>query len=327
MKKILFSLLALMIFTGAFYAQEETDIVKKEKKMIIIKTIDDEGNVMTEVIEGDDVKDFDGNINVTEDGDSIRVEIELDEGDGKRIKKRIVIPDMEDFEIEGLEDLEKDIHIYKFDDEFGPGCPHMLWMDKFRGPHFMERDHMMYFDEGSPSKPKLGVMIEDVSNGVKVNEVIENSSAWSVGILAGDVITEIDGKKMTNVEEVIRAVSEREVGDIINIKLKRNGKTKKFSARLQGDRQHFEFKMPPGFKDGMKKMKHHLYRSIDEFQDQQERKKDIIIDKELKLKEKHKQLEHKMKKMEEKKERQYEMQQKEKEILEREIEKNKDDSN
>lgn len=314
MKRFIFSLLALVLFGSILYAQEDREVEVKTEKKIIIKTIDDEGNVTTKIIEGDDVKDYESNdnITITEEGDSIRVEIEMEEGDGKRIKKHIVIPGMED-----LDDIEKDIRIYEFDDDFAPKL-HGFWMDDLRGPHPLPDGMQFYFDEGGPDKAQLGVTIEDVDDGVKVTEVMENSSAWSVGILAGDVITHIDGKKMTNVEELQREVTDHEPGDMIDIRLKRNGKTEKFTARLQNAKSQSRFVMPPAFDDGMHRLKHHFYRGIDEFENQRERKhdcqpkyddekriqrkKEIIIDKEIKLEEKKKELE------------------KEKEILEREIE-------
>jgi hypothetical protein len=337
MKQLIFSLLAFLLLAGVSYGQEDKEIEIKQEKKIIVQTIDEDGNVITEEIEGDKAFPGDVKVWVTEEGDSIRVELEMEEdGDTKKIRKKIIIGDLKDLgEIEGLEDLddiEKNIRIYSFDDKAGPLPHHRFWMNEYDSPHFPGQNHFYFFNEDEPGQARLGVVIEDAEGGVKVKEVRENSSAWSLGILAGDVITHIDGKKMTNVEELQRAVTDHNPGDMIDIKLKRNGKTEKFSARLQSSGSAMSFRMPQEFHDGMRRFKHHFYRGIDEWENhprwkefgdpgcddtqKMERKRDRITDKEIQLEKKVKQMEEKMKQKE------FEMQQKEKEILEREIEKN-----
>lgn len=353
MRKVILSLLVLFVFTSLGFAQEEGP-VKKVEKQIIIKTIDDDGNVTTEILDEDGTDMEDAKVWVTQEGDSIKVKVEIDEnGNKKKIEKRIRIEDFDGIEelegIEGLEglenlkDIEKNIEIYRFDDETSPHAPPMLWMDEFEGPMQFEGDNLFFFKDDEADKARLGVMIEDADKGVKVKEVVENSSAWSVGIFAGDVITQVDGKKMTNVEELQRAITDHEVGDMVDIKLKRNGKTKNFTARLQGGSSSFQFRMPAKFKDGMKRMKHHFYRSIDDFENnskwrgncdkdrevdnKRDCQKKIIIDKEIEMKEKQKEMKEKMMQLKEERKKEYEMQQKDKEILEREIEKSEENGN
>jgi membrane-associated protease RseP (regulator of RpoE activity) len=353
MRKVILSFLVLFLISGLAFAQEETH-VKKEEKKIIIKTIDDDGNVTTEILDEDGTEMEEAKVWVTEEGDSIKVKIEIDDnGTKKKIEKRILIDDFDgikDLEgIEGLEglkdleDIEKNIEIYRFDDETIPHAPPMLWMDEFEGPMHLDGDNIFFLKDDASNKARLGVRIEDANKGVKVTEVIENSSAWSVGIFAGDVITQVDGKKMTNVEELQRAISDHEVGDMVDIKLKRNGKTKKFTARLQGGSSSFQFRMPDEFKDGMRRMKHHIYRGIDDFENnprwrgncnkdreverKRDRQREIIIDQEIEMKEKQKEMKEEMMQMKKELKKEFEMQQKEKEILEREIEKSKESDN
>lgn len=355
MKRLFAALFIISFFAGFAFAQEEQEVKKEIEKKIIIKIVDEDGTITTKILEGEDAMIEDEDIIIR--GDSIKIEVEVDEDSGEtKIIKQIIIPGMEDIDIdfEGLEDLEKNIQIFEFDGHDLPE-PHMFWMEGGEHPHEGFKN-MLFFDGEDSKKAKLGVYIEDAEKGVKVKEVIENSSAYSVGILAGDVITHIDGKKMTNTEELIREVGLHEVGDMIKIKLKRNGKTKKFTARLQGNNS-FNFKMPnkfhqefgPRFQDGMKKMKHHMFRGIDEFEKQHEglkhkctpqcekkctadHKKEClkekIIDKEIKMEKKMKKMEKKMKKKEhEMQMKKHEMQKKEHEMIHREIEKSEEEEN
>ena len=61
-------------------------------------------------------------------------------------------------------------------------------------------------------KPKLGVVIENTKDGVKVDRVVEGSVAVAAGIKDGDYISEIAGIKVMNVMEVIEVVQETPSG-------------------------------------------------------------------------------------------------------------------
>jgi membrane-associated protease RseP (regulator of RpoE activity) len=218
MKKILILLICIFAFSALVSAQDKKEIKKEEKKVIIIKTTDDDGKLTTKVIEGDDIKD--GAIWIEEVGDSIKVDVKIDDdGSGKTIMKKIVIP-------EG----HKDGEVFFFTDEM-KDCKHAK-----KDLKCLKQDLKACMDKLPPfeNKAKLGVYIEDFNGNVKVTKVIENSAAYSVGIFEGDVITEIDDKKITNTEELIREVGSHKPGEMIEIELKRNGKSKEFNVRLHG---------------------------------------------------------------------------------------------
>lgn len=217
MRKILLFLMFAVTFTTFISAQDKKEIKKEEKKVVIIKTIDDDGKSTVKVLKDDEIKD--GAIWIEEMGDSVRIDVNVDNIDGtKKISKTIVIP-------EGMEEKEK-IEIEKtLEDNF-----------MRNGFNFSSRGN---FDSRFENKARLGIYIEDFNGAVKVKEVIENSAAYSVGIFAGDVITEIDDKKITNSEELIREVGNHQAGDFIEIELKRNGKEKEFTVRLHGQKSEF----------------------------------------------------------------------------------------
>ncbi len=218
MKKSIFTIICLFLFIGFISAQDETKKEIKHEKTVIIKTVDNDGKVTTKIITGDGVEMEEGKFKIQEIGDSISIKIEIDEENGsQKIRKVFVVPKGYKGEHENF-----DFH-------------HFEGLDSDKCKKVKKHDFFINLDSKSSNKALLGVHIEDNKNGVKVTEVVKNSSAYSVGILAGDVITKINDNKMTNKEELIREIGEQNPGDIIKIKLKRNGKTKKFNAKLQGN--------------------------------------------------------------------------------------------
>jgi len=195
-------------------SQNEDSTMIKTHKKIIIKTVDPEGNVQTKVFEGDDMKmDSPRPFIITKGSDSIIVEVFADS---------MVMDEFEPFEIE---DVEKFHWNFKEGKDFpGQGRRMMIFGDG--QPGFEPMEHQ--------NKPKLGVFIEESAKGVKVTEVEEFSAAYSVGILAGDVITRVNGVKITNVEELQREIGSGKPGNMTEIKVRRNGKNKSFEVRLHG---------------------------------------------------------------------------------------------
>ncbi|MEN9685570.1 MAG: hypothetical protein RLZZ28_1356 [Bacteroidota bacterium] len=88
-------------------------------------------------------------------------------------------------------------------------------------------------------KPKLGLEIQDIETGkgVKVLDVDSDSPASKAGLLKDDVISEIDGKAVSSVDELRTKVREMKEGDSVKITFTRNGKTQtaeiKFPRKLK----------------------------------------------------------------------------------------------
>jgi putative serine protease PepD len=78
----------------------------------------------------------------------------------------------------------------------------------------------------------LGIQVSDAANngGAKVNSVVSSSPAYSAGLKAGDVITAIDGKPITNADDLTAAVNVYKPGDKATITLDRSGSTKSVSV-------------------------------------------------------------------------------------------------
>lgn len=214
MMRYLFSILFVLGIAGFGLAQQVDSTVVKTQKKIIIKTMDDEGNVETRIFEGDDAEiDSRNPIWITKGKDSIIVEVFADS---------MMIDDFEPFDEEDFEGFD-----WTFRESEGFPGKHRRMM--------IFRDDMKGFAPfGRENKGKLGVMIEGSDKGVKITEVEEFSAAYSVGMLPGDVITEVNGIKMTNVEELQREIGSKKPGDMVEVKVKRNGKNKAFEVRLDG---------------------------------------------------------------------------------------------
>ncbi|MBC2580890.1 S1C family serine protease [Clostridium sp. DJ247] len=84
---------------------------------------------------------------------------------------------------------------------------------------------------GKVSRPSIGiyggtVVSEDRSvSGVYVNQVVQGSGAAAAGIKPTDIIIELDKKKITKFEELSDILDSHKVGDAVQCKLWRNGKT------------------------------------------------------------------------------------------------------
>ena len=106
----------------------------------------------------------------------------------------------------------KDFNFHMPPMDIRPGQPFKFWMDQHK---------------------KLGLRIEDVEGdaGAKITNVEEGSVAEKAGLKKDDIITEIDGKKVKDVEETRDAVSENDKTSY-TIKAKRNGTDMNFDIKI-----------------------------------------------------------------------------------------------
>jgi serine protease Do len=76
-------------------------------------------------------------------------------------------------------------------------------------------------------KPRIGLQVQDVEegNGVKVLDVDDETPAAKAGLKENDVITEVNGKELKNVDEFRTASKDLKDGDVLKVKYKRDGKS------------------------------------------------------------------------------------------------------
>lgn len=82
-------------------------------------------------------------------------------------------------------------------------------------------------------------MLEDLklnsTKGAVVAEVQQGSPAFAAGIRQYDVILDVNGKAITNTEELTKAVQATAVGDLLKMKISRDGQAKDVSVKV-GDK-------------------------------------------------------------------------------------------
>ncbi len=75
-------------------------------------------------------------------------------------------------------------------------------------------------------------MFYPTEHGVLVGRVEKGGPADRAGLLTGDVILELGGKKLTTSNELIREVGKRQAGDAVDVLVARQGQTKTFKLQL-----------------------------------------------------------------------------------------------
>jgi S1-C subfamily serine protease len=78
-------------------------------------------------------------------------------------------------------------------------------------------------------RDRLGITTK---TGAFVGEIVDGSAAQQAGIQAGDVITDIDGKKVTSAADVGAIIGKLSPGDHVRITVQRDGKDKTLTATL-----------------------------------------------------------------------------------------------
>jgi serine protease Do len=111
-----------------------------------------------------------------------------------------------------------------------PPMPPSPGLEGLQGLFGAEGDRVFRLPEGGPNSMtivagrQIGVSVYPltkqlgqrfgVDGGVMVSNVSENSPAARAGIVAGDIIVEVDGKAVTNNLDVVRSINEKKDGDV-----------------------------------------------------------------------------------------------------------------
>jgi S1-C subfamily serine protease len=114
-----------------------------------------------------------------------------------------------------------------------------------------EVDHAYLGISGTTITEELAKAVNlPVDQGVLVQEVVPGSAADEAGVeggrtaatiegaparLGGDIITEVDGKQVTSMDEIVEVINESEPGDELELTIRRGDETKTVTATL-GDR-------------------------------------------------------------------------------------------
>ncbi len=82
---------------------------------------------------------------------------------------------------------------------------------------------------------KQAALLNEVPAGAYVQTVVENSPAQKAGLKSGDIITEVDGKKLVDMEDTSIAgiVNQKKIGEIIKVKYYRDKKETEVEVKLE----------------------------------------------------------------------------------------------
>ena len=83
-----------------------------------------------------------------------------------------------------------------------------------------------------PPKPRLGVLIETVEQGVRVSEVVEASVAASSGLEAGDIIVRAAGFETATAASLVEVIQRQSPGTWLPLEILRDGETLELVARF-----------------------------------------------------------------------------------------------
>lgn len=81
-------------------------------------------------------------------------------------------------------------------------------------------------------RPLVGIGIKDTGYGLFIGSISEGSGAEEAGLKVGDMIIEVDGKKVSSTDEVNEIRDKKKAGDYLTFKVLRDGDTMEIQVRL-----------------------------------------------------------------------------------------------
>ncbi len=100
-------------------------------------------------------------------------------------------------------------------------------------------------DTGEVKRGQLGVGIQNITSdlreafdlkngeqGVLVTNILEGSAAEKAGLLAGDIILEVDGKKTRSTGQLRHLIGSRKINETVKLKVRRNTETLTIAAMI-----------------------------------------------------------------------------------------------
>lgn len=242
--------LSLLLINLEAYAQSEEN--EEQKVVIVEKIVDENGNetVKEKVLTGEEAaaylesKEMETILEKEIDIEKLKMELEEQELQVIEIERKI----LEDIESQMNVEVEEEngeytIRINRDGQEMewhGEGALSEDVLKELESmeieipemPHF-DHESIILIQEEVEDRPVMGVMIENAGgNGAMVTEVFDGSGAAAAGLSKGDIIFKVDGEKVTSVESLVDALSEKSVGDKVKVKFLREGKKRSEKVEL-----------------------------------------------------------------------------------------------
>ena len=105
-------------------------------------------------------------------------------------------------------------------------------IDNFRTTGEFERP---YLGVAYQMLTKQAALLNEVPQGAYVREVVAGSPAEKAGIRPGDIIVEIDGRKMVDEKDItlVELINKKKIGETVKVKIWREGKEETFDVVLE----------------------------------------------------------------------------------------------
>jgi membrane-associated protease RseP (regulator of RpoE activity) len=129
--------------------------------------------------------------------------------------------------------------IYRHDFDFPmvpeiPEMPEHPWVPRYPLPPEEPRFDMPSIPE-SGNRPRLGVTFVMKDDGAEIVAVTPGSPAEEVGIQVGDVITKVNGRRVTRVNPLNELILMYEPGDVVSLTIERDGHTRQIEVKLAAE--------------------------------------------------------------------------------------------
>lgn len=87
----------------------------------------------------------------------------------------------------------------------------------------------------TPTHARLGIRVSDDEAGARIMEVTEGSTAAEAGIEPGDVITDVDGHRITGGDSLVATIRSYRPGDKVTVTWQRGGESQEAEVTLDSD--------------------------------------------------------------------------------------------
>ncbi len=230
MKKFLLSIFALFAVTSLLLAQENTTTTTTKKVVVIQKITNDDGSVTVKK------KSFDK-------GENVETYVEALEPNAGETDHELTIivngqeenPDAEKetvmFFRQGGKHKDKDFH-------------HEAWGKKLERFHVTmpkDYDNTLIFMEDN--KAFMGVESESSDEGLILTGIVPGSGAEAAKLMAGDVVTSVEGENIRTSTELRNVLAKHEPGDEVTVNFLRNGNAQTATVKLteRKERRNFNY--------------------------------------------------------------------------------------
>jgi membrane-associated protease RseP (regulator of RpoE activity) len=109
-----------------------------------------------------------------------------------------------------------------------------------RAPEIPEMPEMPFLGE----RAWLGVTFQMEEEGARLVDIIEGSPAEEAGLRTGDIITAVDGRRVTQARPLDELILRYDPGDRVELTVLRNGREREVTVRLASRQEMREQDMP-----------------------------------------------------------------------------------